>query len=102
MKNHKVIIVNGMQRGGTNIVWNLLQSHPDVVSPIKETGELIYPKLTAGRASRILRKPMKLMIGKKFGPIMKHIDNIFFTHKICTVDNPDNKFKNENEIYTLD
>lgn len=35
-------MVNGLSRGGTNILWNILQSHPRVCSPIYETGELIF------------------------------------------------------------
>ena len=30
MKNQKVIVVNGISRGGTNILWNMIQSHPAV------------------------------------------------------------------------
>ena len=33
-----------MQRGGTNIIWEILQSHPLVCSPLYETGELISSK----------------------------------------------------------
>ena len=53
MTNQKVIVINGFQRGGTNIVYNIFQSHPSVCSPNNlETGEIIsqnyrlykYPK----------------------------------------------------------
>ena len=45
MKNQKVIVVCGLSRGGTSILWNLLQSHPSVCGPVLETGELIYRKM---------------------------------------------------------
>lgn len=40
MKNKRMIVINGFSRGGTNILWNILQSHPEVVSSIYETGQL--------------------------------------------------------------
>lgn len=36
----KAIIINSMGRSGSNLLWNLLQSSPDVVSPGKEFHEL--------------------------------------------------------------
>ena len=42
MKNKKVIVIYGFQRGDTNIVYNIFQSHPLVCSPNDlETGEII-------------------------------------------------------------
>lgn len=49
----KVIIINGMQRGGTNLLWNLFQSHPQVCSPIYETGEVIYGLRARGKRFRL-------------------------------------------------
>lgn len=34
------IFINAFSRGGSSIVWNMLQSHPDVVSPLEETHQL--------------------------------------------------------------
>lgn len=52
----KLIIINGFGRGGTNILWNILQSHPQVCSAIYETGELLTflfpPKTTHIRGIR--------------------------------------------------
>ena len=28
-------------KGGSNLLWNLFQSHPDIVSPIAQTNELL-------------------------------------------------------------
>lgn len=34
--HRKMVAVVGMSRGGTNIVWNILQSHPQLGAPIRE------------------------------------------------------------------
>jgi hypothetical protein len=41
VKHTKAVVVVGISRGGTNITWNLLQSHPQLVATIKELGEEI-------------------------------------------------------------
>jgi Sulfotransferase family len=38
----RLIVLNGFRRGGTSIVWNILESHPQVSSPLSETGQIIY------------------------------------------------------------
>lgn len=43
MQNQKVIVVNGISRGGTNILWNLIMSHPDVCSAMRETSRIFAP-----------------------------------------------------------
>lgn len=40
--NKKVVVVNGMSRGGSNLMWNIAQSHPDLCSPQKETYTLLW------------------------------------------------------------
>ena len=57
-KKLKFIIINGIQRAGTNVVWNIVQSHPDVVSPILETGEVVFP---ACSGNGVLRHSKRLM-----------------------------------------
>lgn len=37
MKNNTPIILNCFSRGGSNILWNILLTHPDACSPIEET-----------------------------------------------------------------
>ena len=42
MRNNKFIIINDFQRGGTNNVYNIFQSHPSVCSvDDREIGEII-------------------------------------------------------------
>lgn len=42
----KLIVVCGMSRGGSNLLWNFIQSHPNVCSSMEET----YPLLWANRS----------------------------------------------------
>ena len=72
MTDIKAIVINGYSRGGTNLLWNILQSHPQVCSPIYETGELffdhIYPfnLLEASKAKKIASSPITAKIGKRY------------------------------------
>jgi hypothetical protein len=43
MLNEKVIVINGISRGGTNILWNMVQSHPVVCGAMYETDQLFAP-----------------------------------------------------------
>lgn len=38
----RLLFLFGLRRGGTNIAWNLLQSNPEITSPIFELGELCW------------------------------------------------------------
>jgi len=40
ISNRKLILVAGMARGGTNILWNIVQSHPDVIDSYYELNEI--------------------------------------------------------------
>jgi len=117
MRNQKVIVINGFQRGGTNIVYNIFQSHPLVCSPKNlETGELIsqnyrfypYPKT---RLIKYLIKRLKLklynLLNKKvvlnsfLGHIIGYIyDKIFYKYKKKNFTDPHNRFKYENIPYS--
>lgn len=85
MKNKKIIVVNGFSRGGTNIVWNIFQSHPKVCSPRHETGQILFdqvfrwaPRLArhALTSSRILSTPLVHCLGYV-------VDMIFFHRKLA-------------------
>jgi len=116
MKNQKVIVINGFQRGGTNIVYNIFQSHPSVCSPNNlETGEIIsqnyrlynYPKTKLIKYF-IKRIKLKLysLLNKKFILntfivliIGNFYDKMFYKYKKKNFTDPYNKFKYENKIY---
>jgi hypothetical protein len=72
MTDIKAIVINGYSRGGTNLLWNILQSHPQVCSPIYETGELFFDHifpfklLEASKAKKIASLPITAKIGKHY------------------------------------
>lgn len=88
--NQKVIVLSGFARGGTNIVWNILQSHPQICSGIRETGQLFNEslKLKLGYALRFL----------SFGREL--IDEELFRFKMQNVSHYENKHKSPSQIYT--
>ena len=53
---HDILVINGLSRGGSNILWNILQSHQKVVSPIHETGEVFYPGGTRSLITEQIRR----------------------------------------------
>lgn len=106
MKNHKVIVINGFGRGGTNIVWNILQSHPAICSPIYETNEVLsylFPPRTLRlpfvysvlRKEFILRPPLLAIAGAS-------IDVRLYVFKLRNLTHSDNRFKFEGVPYTKD
>ena len=117
MRNQKVIVINGFQRGGTNIVYNIFQSHPSVCSPDNlETGEIIsqnyrlykYPKTKLIKYF-IKRVKLKLysLLNKNF--ILNSFiviifgnfyDRIFYKYKKKNFTDPYNRFKYENIPYS--
>ena len=107
-------MINGFQRGGTNILWNILQSHPSVCAPLYETGEILrlkhkfhkYPVIDL-ILYIIVQKfiysllQINLFIKSPFFKIIgKWVDSIFFKLKINNLAHIYNKFKYENVIYT--
>jgi len=116
MKNKKVIVINGFQRGGTNIVYNIFQSHPMVCSPYDlETGQIISQNYRIPNHKKIgyVIKRLKLrlysLLNKKivlnsflvkiFGII---IDELFYKYKLKNYDSQYNRFKYEHVPYSLD
>lgn len=45
MNKKTAIVINGFTYGGSNLLWNLLQSHPCIVSVMRETGLYLYPSI---------------------------------------------------------
>ncbi|MEX0661267.1 MAG: sulfotransferase [Balneolaceae bacterium] len=93
MLNKKVIVLSGYARGGTNIVWNILQSHPEICSPIYETGELFKKSLPL-LFSRLLSNIVPLHKRQHL------IDSQLFKYKLKNLDHVDNKYFSEEELYS--
>lgn len=102
MKNKKLIVINGITRGGTNVLWNVIQSHPAVCAAIRETSDLFTPGIlgflrpVAMRAvgSEFLLQPT---VTKIAGPM---IDARFFNSKMRNFTDPNNRYKYEGVEYT--
>jgi len=101
MKNNKVIVVNGLTRSGTNIFWNLIQSHPQVCSPIKETGKLLYNNKLGKLAWRMIGMYPEFFT-PVHGKITKYMDNVFYENKLSNQQHEDYSYKSFNEKYTPD
>jgi len=116
MKNKKVIVINGFQRGGTNLVYNIFQSHPMVCSPQDlETGQIISQNYRIPTHQKIgyLIKRLKLgvynLLNNKFilnSFLVKIIgiliDKLFYIYKLKNYTNHYNRFKYQNTPYSLD
>ena len=90
----KVIVLNGLARGGTNIAWNILQSHPNIVSPIYETNQII------GRRSIFAPFQHLIQRGKNIPWIRKQVCLRFNQYKLKNLYALDNQYKYEGQRYT--
>lgn len=101
MKHHKkAIVLNGLARGGTNVTWNLLQSHPNILSTMGEINEII-----GKRSKKRLYFNFVNRITTHFGPMdfaSKAILSALFQAKMNSLDNDFNKFKSDTAAYTKD
>jgi hypothetical protein len=95
----KAIIINGFARGGTNILWNIMQSHPNIVSPIFETSEIISKKHIRNPLVRFLTFHQRF---SKYHLSAKHISRLFCNFKLQNLTHPDNQYKAEGVPYSMD
>lgn len=96
-------MINAFGHGGSNILWNILQSHPLVCSAMLETSEIIYENLSM-RQQKVLGY---LLLRSSNNPILSNIsfrllDHKFYKFKLRNLVDRDNKYKSENELYTKD
>jgi hypothetical protein len=113
MLNRAPIFINGFSYGGTNLLMNLLVSHPDVCMLSGETHEIFYSKprkLLDKAVRRLLYLPvqaasMQPIFWKNFyegrkrlpGLMKSYVDLIFYIDKITT---DRNDYKSERIKYT--
>ncbi|MEX2601286.1 MAG: hypothetical protein WD355_06535 [Balneolaceae bacterium] len=97
MLNKKVILLCGFSRGGTNIVWNLLQSHPKICSPIYETGTILHKRdpIRFSRIVSLLNRAGLLYtwIGRRI------VDVQLYRYKLRNRNHPDNRYISEGVFY---
>jgi hypothetical protein len=97
MLNSRVILINAMSRGGSNILWNIMQSHPVVCSPIRETGDVLHPEGPGlHRVSRLFYMRLDLPV------IKRYVDKKLFSAKMENISHPGNRYKTEDELYGVD
>ena len=110
MKNKSPIFLNCFSRGGSNILWNVFLSHPDVCSPILETLQIFgagirHASMAGYKIALLSRQPKlfdqwNLQERKSINPKTERlIDRTFFQWKMKTLQDGEMKFKFEGEIY---
>lgn len=95
--NQRAIFINGLQRGGTNILWNIMQSHPEVCSTILEINQIIGINSTL---PGLIQKLIPSEEFDKYNAMQWYLRYRFHTYKMKNLRHPDNQFKNEHERYT--
>ena len=104
MRDNRAVVINALSRGGSNILWNILQSHPLLCSPIRETGALFTEEnvlplvryLPAARAKRMATWRIARMLA---GP---YIRRSLHRWKLRNYQSPNNRTKYEGIPYTLE
>lgn len=97
----KLIVVEGIGRSGTNLVWNLLQSHPQVVSPGGETGEVLYPIWVRRWRVKPLRLLIRLGVHLGVAPFLSLLNRRLHRGRLATLSHPSNRFKTRHSRYTM-
>jgi hypothetical protein len=117
MRNKLPIFLVGFRRSGTNILLNLLRSHPEVCSPRGETHEVFRGKGTEPFAVRnakrlrcfpiVLMERQHVFDHKNWEPRPEFsfltrwlVDRILFAEKSKALGPDQNLYKSENEKYT--
>ncbi len=103
LKNDKVIVINAFSRGGSNIAWNLMQSHPNVCSAMYETEQILYPPIprriqVAIRPFYTNRLTSSSLGAKLVGPF---IDRKYYSLKLQNFGHPENGYQSEDLAYTI-
>ena len=110
MRNRRPIFLVGLSRAGTNLVLNLLRSHPEVCSPRGETHEVFRGKPTEPRGARAAKRlralPIRLLQGRDpfhagdwtprrpWHPLTcRTVDRVLFGEKLRARDDSQNRWK---------
>lgn len=111
MLNRRPIFLNCFSRGGSNILWNIFLTHPEVCSPLKETLEIFRISwrkgttegLSAALRTRQIRFFDQWNLKERRIPsqsALDLIDRTLFGWKLKTLDDSEMRFKTEHEVYT--
>jgi hypothetical protein len=97
MLNKKAILVSGFSRGGTNILWNVLQSHPKICSARYETNGLFNSNNVT---LKYLFKFNRIPNFEKINVLKLAIDYKLYNLKMTNHHHRHNKFAEPGIIYT--
>jgi hypothetical protein len=112
MLNRKPIFINAFSRGGSNILWNIFLTHPDVCSPIIETLDIFrigrYGRWSGYQAiwhtGQVYFFDQKKLTPRK--PISErakaYIDQTLYSWKLKTMTDEEMHYKYEGELYALE
>lgn len=98
MQRRKAILLYGLARGGTNIVWNLLQSHPAIVSTVYELGQLMGRKSSTRLADQI--NLLRYKVPATHAGSVRYFQDKFDAFVLQTLTHEDNRYKHEGQLYT--
>jgi hypothetical protein len=76
----------------------IIQSHPDVVSAIRETGKILYQSRWSAKGWALIRKS-EIMMKLAAGLAGEKLISLFDTYKMKSLSHEDDKFKFENIAY---
>lgn len=111
MLNRQPILLNCFSRGGSNILWNILLSHPEVCSPIEETLQIFRLDWRAPRSAGLkaawltgqlryfdqwLLAPRKTISGRAAG----FIDRTLYSWKLKTLADKEMRWKSPEALYS--
>lgn len=113
MINKAPIFLNCFSRGGSNILWNMFLTHPDVCSPIRETLDIFSFNLkrvrVEGSLAALLSRQWRLFDQWHLKPRSavpktgrQYIDKTLYRWKLKTLHDDEMKFKTEADIYSLE
>ena len=113
MRNQAPIFLNCFSRGGSNILWNLFLTHPDVCSPLREMLQIFRVGLRHGRPEGYkaawLSRQWRLFDQWHLAPrrplpeaARQYIDAVLYRRKLDAFADEDMRFRREGEPYTLD
>lgn len=97
MLNKKVVLINGISRSGSNILWNIIQSHPEVCSPISETNHVLHP-----RGPGLHRISRFLYTRCANSAVRRYLDGKLYRAKLKTLEHESNRYRTEDHLYSLD
>lgn len=102
LKHKRVIIIAGISRGGTNILWNIVQSHPQVCSTIGELTQELNPT-----NNHRVRSLIDFAIASPVGqlPVIREqliswMDRCFYESKMSGLHDPYARQKYQNVLYS--